>query len=72
MMINAVNPPDPSAPMNCTPNGQMHASTMMALAKWRPGSNSGLLPIEPRSLPNAIIDPVKVTPPMNTPSRISI
>ena len=34
----------------------------------RPGSSSGLLPIMPRSLPNAMIDPLNVTAPTSTPT----
>ena len=37
----------------------------------RPGSSSGLLPMTPCSLPNATIEPVKVTAPTNTPMKIS-
>ena len=43
-------------------------AAMSALSEWRPGSSSGLLPIVPRSLPNAMTEPVKVTAPTRTPT----
>ncbi len=38
----------------------------------RPASSSGLLRMMPWSLPNATTEPVKVTAPTNTPTKISI
>ena len=39
---------------------------------WRPGSVIGLPLMRPESFRNAMIEPVKVTAPMATPSDISI
>ena len=39
---------------------------------WRLGSISGLEEIFPRSLPNATIEPVKVTAPMKMPRNTSV
>ena len=38
---------------------------------WRPGNNSGRLPISPCNLPNAMIEPVNVTAPTKTPMNVS-
>ena len=45
-----------------------HSMITTRLRTWRPGSSSGLLPMMPRSLPNAMIEPLKVTAPTRTPT----
>ena len=59
----------------CSRNWEPHhmeAPTMPRLRTCLAGRRMGFPLREPRSLPNAMTDPVKVTPPINTPRRISI
>ena len=58
-------------PRNCDAKNTQ-PPTMAMFSRCRPGSSSGLLPMRPCSLPNATIDPVKVTAPTNTPTNVSI
>ena len=51
---------------NHTPSSTS-ANTMPRFSQWRPGSVSGFEAKRPLSLPQATIEPVKVTAPMNTP-----
>jgi hypothetical protein len=50
----------------------MQTAKRPALSACRPGSSNGLLRIVPRSLKKAITEPVKVSAPTNTPTKISI
>ena len=51
---------------NCTPK-KITPSRPARLSQWRAGSSSGLPPILPFSLPNAISEPENVTAPMRMP-----
>ena len=59
------------APTKITPS-QTQARSIAKLSRCRPGRSSGLLPITPCSLPQAITDPVNVSAPMNTPMKVSM
>ena len=60
-----------SSVTNITPK-TTQAITIARLSACRAGSISGLPEMLPRSLPNAMIEPVKVIEPMNTSRKISI
>jgi hypothetical protein len=67
MMMSGVMPAATSfACMNSAPN-QITTSSATRLSQWRAGSSSGLPPILPLSLPNAMSEPEKVTAPMRMP-----
>ena len=51
---------------NCTPN-QITPSSPARLSQCRAGSSSGLPPILPESLPNAMTEPENVTAPIRMP-----
>ncbi|MNL84409.1 hypothetical protein D3C87_2123660 [compost metagenome] len=56
-----------SARKNSRPN-QITISSAARFIQWRPGSNSGLPPILPLSLPKAISDPLNVMAPIRMPT----
>ena len=51
--------------------GSLLVGLFGALIAWRAGNSNGLLPIFPRSLRNAMTEPVNVTAPTSTPRKTS-